>query len=270
MVYRLLCQWQRRSAKLVWKNCCATGNPSLYKFSDEVFEQNFDRRECGKAQSCMEDRISNLPDEVPVSIVSQLEQEASTSVLYIELWILFEQQKLQSDINGWIAFAFRKRVKKLKLNFACNWTNANWNYPLTAKILHGYSLDSPTSLYLCRVDVTEEVPYYYLSVCPSLEELSVLPNKCWVNFSVSGPSLKLRHLEIQDTQNLEKLDIFKNFIHGSSYLQQLETLVLGFGCRCKIASYLRGSTLSLGKIIVDPHELEKWFPEDPDKLQAAR
>ncbi|KAK8491856.1 hypothetical protein V6N11_014088 [Hibiscus sabdariffa] len=36
---------QRRAAKLVWKNCCAAGNPSLYKFSDEVFEQNFDRRE---------------------------------------------------------------------------------------------------------------------------------------------------------------------------------------------------------------------------------
>ncbi|KAL2934618.1 Endochitinase 2 [Bienertia sinuspersici] len=35
----------RRAAKLVWKNCCAAGNPSLYKFSDEVFEQNFDRRE---------------------------------------------------------------------------------------------------------------------------------------------------------------------------------------------------------------------------------
>ncbi|KAL5739329.1 hypothetical protein ACOSQ2_028509 [Xanthoceras sorbifolium] len=34
-----------RAAKLVWKNCSAAGNPSLYKFLDEVFEQNFDRRE---------------------------------------------------------------------------------------------------------------------------------------------------------------------------------------------------------------------------------
>lgn len=35
---------QPRAAKLVWKNC-PPGNPSLYKFSDEVCEQNFDRRE---------------------------------------------------------------------------------------------------------------------------------------------------------------------------------------------------------------------------------
>ncbi|KAJ8614178.1 hypothetical protein MRB53_036310 [Persea americana] len=39
----------RRAAKLVWKNCCAAGNPSLYKFSYEVFEQNFDRREVGQS-----------------------------------------------------------------------------------------------------------------------------------------------------------------------------------------------------------------------------
>ncbi|WOL15831.1 hypothetical protein Cni_G24612 [Canna indica] len=36
---------KRRAAKLVWKNCSIAGNPSLYKFSYEVFEQNFDRRE---------------------------------------------------------------------------------------------------------------------------------------------------------------------------------------------------------------------------------
>ena len=33
------------ATKFTWKNRCAAGNPSLYKFSDEVFEQNFDRRE---------------------------------------------------------------------------------------------------------------------------------------------------------------------------------------------------------------------------------
>ncbi|KAI8574435.1 hypothetical protein RHMOL_Rhmol01G0353500 [Rhododendron molle] len=249
---------RRQAAKLVWKNCCAAGNPSLYKFSDEVFEQNFDRQELLEAIVM----LGFFPFRAVLMKINAL--------LYIELWILFEQQKRQSDIDGWIALTFRKRVKKLKLNFACNWLNANWNYPLTAEILHGYSLDSPTSLYLCHVDVTEEVPYYYLSVCPSLEELSVLPNKCLVNFSVSGPSLKLRHLEIQDTRNLGKLDIcdsnlvsfkytgqktsislkdtpllvkasfglgyacttVKNFIRGSSYLQQLETLVLVPSCVC--------------------------------------
>ncbi|CAN6453624.1 unnamed protein product [Victoria cruziana] len=36
---------KRRAAKLGWKKCCAVGNPSLYKFSYEVIERNFDRRE---------------------------------------------------------------------------------------------------------------------------------------------------------------------------------------------------------------------------------
>ncbi|KAI8574612.1 hypothetical protein RHMOL_Rhmol01G0369700 [Rhododendron molle] len=283
---------------------------------------------CGKAQSCTEDRISNLPDEVLVSIVSRLkfEQAASTSVLSRRwrdlwrfsrnlklkfrdgLWLDFEDESFglrcrefidwvnyilkshrgetidglsfefclddksfKSDIDSWISFAFQKRVKKLKLNFACNWTNGGLGYPLTADILHGYRLDSLTSLYLWHVDVTEEVLYYFLSVCPSLEELSTIHNMCLVNFSVSGPSLKLRHLEIQDAWYLEKLDIcdsnlvsFKytgektsislkdtpllvkasfglgyactivqNSIHGSSYLQQLETLVLDFRCQYK-------------------------------------
>ncbi|KAL8108750.1 hypothetical protein AgCh_025005 [Apium graveolens] len=30
------CSQQRWAAKLVWKNCCAAGNPSLYKFPDEL------------------------------------------------------------------------------------------------------------------------------------------------------------------------------------------------------------------------------------------
>ncbi|MCD7465836.1 hypothetical protein HAX54_002011 [Datura stramonium] len=33
------------AAKLVGKNCCTAGNSFLYKFVDDVFEQNFDRRE---------------------------------------------------------------------------------------------------------------------------------------------------------------------------------------------------------------------------------
>ncbi|KAL3516768.1 hypothetical protein ACH5RR_023670 [Cinchona calisaya] len=41
--YHILGLKKRRAAKLVWKNCCTTGNPSLYKFLNEVFEQNFDR-----------------------------------------------------------------------------------------------------------------------------------------------------------------------------------------------------------------------------------
>ncbi|KAG5567449.1 hypothetical protein RHGRI_002860 [Rhododendron griersonianum] len=103
--------------------------------------------------------------------------------------------------------------------------SGNWNYPLTVEILHGYRLNSLTSLYLCHVDMTEEVHYYFLSVCPSLEELSVIDNKCLVNFSVSGPSLKLGHLEIQDKWNLEKLDVCDSNLVSFKYSGQKLLLV---------------------------------------------
>lgn len=49
-------------------------------------------------------------------------------------------------------------------------------------------------------------------------------------------------------------------------------LITIVGCKAElqIASYLLGSTLSLGKIIIDPHEPDKWIREDPNKLRAAR
>ncbi|THG15167.1 hypothetical protein TEA_019077 [Camellia sinensis var. sinensis] len=125
-------------------------------------------------------------------------------------------------------------------------------------------LDSLTSLYLCHVDVTREVLEYILFVCPLLEELSILHSRSLVNFVVSGPSLKLKYLEIEGCFSLKSVDIYdanlvsfkysglkayiafkntphlvkasfdgpyaryivKNFIQVSSYLLQLETLVL--------------------------------------------
>ncbi|KAI7988870.1 F-box/FBD/LRR-repeat protein [Camellia lanceoleosa] len=170
----------------------------------------------------------------------------------------------KSDIDGWINFAFQKRVKRLKFNFRCTWTNGNWNYPLTAHILHYHRLDSLTSLYLCHVDVTREVLEYILFVCPLLEELSILHSRSLVNFAVSGPSFKLKYLEIGGCFCLRSVDIYdanlmsfkysglktdiafkntphlvkasfdgpyaryivKNFIQVSSHFLQLETLVL--------------------------------------------
>ncbi|KAL0291879.1 UNVERIFIED_CONTAM: hypothetical protein Scaly_2615700 [Sesamum calycinum] len=41
---------KRRAAKLVWKNCCAAGNPSLYKFSDEVLNRTSIGERCYNQQ----------------------------------------------------------------------------------------------------------------------------------------------------------------------------------------------------------------------------
>ncbi|KAL7189357.1 hypothetical protein ACSBR1_039074 [Camellia fascicularis] len=180
----------------------------------------------------------------------------------------------------WINFAFQKRVKRLKFNFRCTWTNGNWNYPLTAHILHYHRLDSLTSLYLCYVDVTRQVLEYILFVCPLLEELSILHSRSLLNFAVSGPSFKLKYLEIEGCFCLKSVDIYdanlvsfkysrlntyiafkntphlvkasfdgpyaryivKNFIQVSSYLLQLETLVLNLSWGLKM-SWIMGKKL---------------------------
>ncbi|KAL7232961.1 hypothetical protein ACSBR1_016753 [Camellia fascicularis] len=113
-------------------------------------------------------------------------------------------------------------------------------------------------------DVTREVLEYILFVCPLLEELPILHSRSLVNFAVSGPSFKLKYLKIEGCFCLKSVDIYdanlvsfkysglktyiafkntlhlvkasfdgpyacyivKNFIQVSSYLLQLETLVL--------------------------------------------
>ncbi|XP_028078650.1 F-box protein At2g39490-like isoform X1 [Camellia sinensis] len=113
-------------------------------------------------------------------------------------------------------------------------------------------------------DVTREVLEYILFVCPLLEELSILHSRSLVNFAVSGPLFKLKYLKIEGCFCLKSVDIYdanlvsfkysglktyiafkntlhlvkasfdgpyacnfvKNFIQVSSYLLQLETLVL--------------------------------------------
>ncbi|XP_028068761.1 F-box/LRR-repeat protein At3g03360-like isoform X7 [Camellia sinensis] len=161
----------------------------------------------------------------------------------------------KSDIDGWINFAFRKRVKRLKFNFRCTWTNGNWNYPLTAHILHYHRLDSLTSLYLCHVDVTREVLEYILFVCPLLEELSILHSRSlfW-DFKDSTKETKIRR---------------PKHLHKSLKVLELNGFI---GCKAdlQIASYILGSTVSLQEIIIDPSHPNKWAPEDPDTQQLAR
>ena len=102
----------------------------------------------------------------------------------------------KSDIDSWISFAFQKGVKRLHLIFTCNWALNNRLYTLTPPMLRNYyRLDSLTELRLYSIEVTGEALEYILSACPLLESLYVYMLHV-MNFKISGPSLKLKHLEI--------------------------------------------------------------------------
>ncbi|KAH7549766.1 hypothetical protein ACOSQ2_025564 [Xanthoceras sorbifolium] len=203
------------------------------------------------------DRISNLPDEILVSILSLLtmKEAARTSVLshrWRYLWAFtgrlefqrpskelrdFERcrlvkcvnQVLQSHkgqtidkfeinfdvgegyehcIDRWLTFALAKKVKRLELNlFYFAPYSALGNYTLKPKILCDSRLDSLTTVLFNHVNVTGEVIQTLLSRCPFLEMLRVSNAMSLVDLKVSGPSLKLKRLEIVNCHELDYIEI---------------------------------------------------------------
>lgn len=172
-------------------------------------------------------------------------------------------EHFESDIDSWINFAFQKRVKRLHLLFECSWASPDRPCTLTLPMLCNYRLYLLTELRLCSVEVTGEVLEYFLSACPLLEFLYVSMSEIG-NLKISGPSLRLKHLDISYCM-LDSLDIYaenlvsftyrglkknisfnytpklvmaniagpyvsyfiKSLFQLPSYISQLETLVLG-------------------------------------------
>ncbi|GFY98757.1 hypothetical protein Acr_13g0001580 [Actinidia rufa] len=183
---------------------------------------------------CLEDRLSNLPDEILVSIVSRLKlkQQARTSVLarsWRHLWTFtislkfairkrikfypdrgYVKLDVGNSSSGWVnhvlelhrALHFRSELK----GFSRGWLNGRQTYLFNAKILQNYRLDSLLSLNICGATVTGEDLEYILSACPFLEELAVSCSRSLVNFTITGRSLKLKYLEIY-THYLKSLNI---------------------------------------------------------------
>ncbi|KAK4596058.1 hypothetical protein RGQ29_014226 [Quercus rubra] len=243
-------------------------------------DSEFPLLKCHKTQNDLKDwiGIGKLPDEILVSILSLLpmKQAIITSVLALRWWYLWTSithlefddlsgshvdefslevfvygDYFKSDIDSWINFTFQKRVKRLHLIYTCTWASTNRSYTLTPPMLRNYILDSLVQLLEC-----------FLSACPLLEFLSVSDSHV-MNFKISGPSLKLKQLEITHC-TLTSLDIYavnlmsfkyegnhecvslkhtpplvnahfggtyasyiiKSFFQFQSYLSQLETLVL--------------------------------------------
>uniref|UniRef100_A0A7N2MTG3 At1g61320/AtMIF1 LRR domain-containing protein n=1 Tax=Quercus lobata TaxID=97700 RepID=A0A7N2MTG3_QUELO len=91
-------------------------------------------------------------------------------------------------------------------------------------MLHNYRLNSLVQLRLCSVEVTGEVLECFLSACPVLEFLSISELHV-MNLKISGPSLKLKQLEITCC-TLTSLDIYVVNLVSFKYVGKHECISL--------------------------------------------
>jgi hypothetical protein len=140
------------------------------------------------------------------------------------------EKHFKLDIENWISFSLRKKVKRLILDLASrkpfNFSVVR-QYTLTAQFLCNYHLDSLTTLYLSCVQVTGEVVEYVLSNCPFLEVLSVTASASLVNLKPSGPLLNLKHLEISRCFYLKSLEISAINLLSFKYCGKKTRILLG-------------------------------------------
>ncbi|KAM7483424.1 hypothetical protein LguiB_008007 [Lonicera macranthoides] len=118
----------------------------------------------------------------------------------------------KSDIDSWINFALRKRVRKLELkllpaDLVDVPVNLNNYYPFPAQSLGDSNISCLTSLNLDSVNLTGEVLLYLLSHCPFLEFIRISSSPGLVEVRVIAPCAKLKHLEIANCDHLKSLDI---------------------------------------------------------------
>ncbi|RDY04496.1 putative F-box protein, partial [Mucuna pruriens] len=123
------------------------------------------------------------------------------------------------DINKWVHFAIQKKVQRLELYFG-----HTFEYVLP---LHLFKLESFNSLHVLRlkfITVTEEMLEYLLCRCPLLETLSLVNSGVPKTMKVSGPSLKLKCLELVRCWELIKFEISaENLVSFKYYGSHLET-----------------------------------------------
>ena len=157
-------------------------------------------------------------------------------------------QKYKDEIENWIKFAAYKKVQMLDIDLCCSclqmerqnhvklymfpyslFTNQNkGSSALTHLSLSGYTFDlSPkfshlnflVSLTLKCVPMTQEKLFNILSNCLSLQWLSLIVCYCSRHLKFSSglcSSLKLKHLNIWNCDNLKTVDI-RNFENLTSF-----------------------------------------------------
>lgn len=111
------------------------------------------------------------------------------------------------DVDSWVQFAVDKRVQTLELDFSGSKKEGHELHTFSPYFKTTSSFSSLLSLRLTDVDIPEEVLHYLLCYCPLLEVLRLKGAERLIRIRVSGPSLKLKYLELRDLPNLSSLEI---------------------------------------------------------------
>ncbi|CAK8562896.1 unnamed protein product [Lathyrus sativus] len=142
----------------------------------------------------------------------------SSSLQGLKLWF---PVKNVSDIDNWIQFAVRKKVRKLELYFG-----RATDYVLPLELFKVERFDSLCVLRMKSITVTEETLEYFLCNCLLLETLSLVDSEVPKTMKVlgSGSSLKLKCLELVRCLELTKVEIFaEKLVSFKYYGTNLET-----------------------------------------------
>ncbi|KAF7136100.1 hypothetical protein RHSIM_Rhsim08G0187200 [Rhododendron simsii] len=201
------------------------------------------------------DRLSELPDEILGIILSLLDvkEAVRTSILsrrWEYSWTLFSGS-LDFDYSdvGYELSLIRPghgTVDVARQNFLHRVNRVTeWHQgPAIDGLSIGFDLDMQSSRCdidrLTFVDVTGEVIESFLCNCPLLEELSVVASLRVVNLKISGPSVRLRHLEL--VLNLASLEISASKLVSFKYSGPVISMPLKYVPALTVARF--GTTYS--------------------------
>ncbi|OMP05504.1 hypothetical protein COLO4_08802 [Corchorus olitorius] len=286
------CVLSRRWEKL-WTfrtNLVFDGTETLYSIEDDIQYESF----------CEFERFQFI------GLVNKVVESHKGQILD-EFRICFDLgYRHSSMIDHWIHFAARSKVKRLELNFTQDWysfklpyifpnlTHDSLNFHQMGK-LGPDSFSSLTSLCLNSLHSDSQSIEYFLSNCPSLEELCLHGVPHLENLKVYGSSLK--HLKIICCLVLDNLEIsatslvsfmYYGFMGTNMSFKSLPSLVESYiggfycndlkymfsqlfsGCLSKLTkltwTLFSGCLSKLTKLTLDCEWMQLDFPENYPQL----
>uniref|UniRef100_A0A7N2MQU4 F-box domain-containing protein n=1 Tax=Quercus lobata TaxID=97700 RepID=A0A7N2MQU4_QUELO len=222
---------------------------------------------CNRNDEDSKDQISQLPDELIVSILSfmTLKEAVRTSVLshrWKQLWPFFTGSLDFDDPDTFWAIADRKKkIKGERRKFVKR---------------------SLTSLTLIYVHVTGELLEHFLSNCPLLERLHVAYSEDLVTPKICSSSLRLKHLNIIRCWELKRIEIFAPNLESFGLVARAMEMHVNYAPRlldvhvyvgaydylnyalCPLSSYLsqlQSLTLDFYIALISPHSQNMEFPK---------